>query len=177
MSGVQRFRYPRDAMMKDYLQAGAGTVIFGAPLIFAASNIYLLVILGGIVALFLGFGFSTWRRHQSVIIVTEDGIGMEGARNAGISWRGVDRVELRYFSTRRQRGREDRGDEGSGWMQLRLDGEGVVLRIDSALEGFDQVARRVAEAIDHFDLATTPATKGNFAALGMAPSRAWAEEA
>lgn len=161
--------------MKDYGQAAVGAVIFGAPLIFAGGNIWIAAIFGGLVLMFVSFGWSTWRRHGSVIVVTEDGIGSEGARNVGISWRGIERVELRYFTTRRERsGRVERGS--SGWMQLRLDGEGVTLRIDSALDGFDQVARRVAEATDRFNLNTTPSTKGNFAALGMAPDRAWAEE-
>jgi len=175
MSEVQRFRYPSEAMFKDYAQAVAGTAIFGAPLIFAGANVYLAVILGAIVLMFVGFGFNTGGRHHSGIVVTDDGIGMEGARNAGISWRGIERVELRYFSTRRQRGRIERGDEGKGWMQLRLDGEGVTLRIDSALDGFDGVARRSAEAIERFGLNASPTTKGNFAALGLAPDRSWAE--
>lgn len=176
MTEPQRFCYPREAILKDYAQAGAGAVIFGGPLIFAWENIYLTIILGGIVIMFLSFGWSTWRRRNSVIVVTDDGIAMEGARTTRISWREVRRVELRYFSTRRQRGRTERGEEGKGWMQLRLDGEGSTLRIDSALEGFDQLARQVAAATERHGLATTPATKSNFAALGLAPNPAWAEE-
>jgi len=176
MNEPQRFRYPSQSILKDYGQAVAGVVIFGTPLILAGANIYVAVIFGGIVLMFLGFGFSTWRRQNSVIVVTDDGIGIEGARNAGITWRGVDRVELRYFSTRRRRGRDERGDEGNGWMQLRLDGDGVTLRIDSALEGFDTAARQVAEAVERFALKTTPATRENFVSLGLAPSPDWAQE-
>lgn len=176
MSDPQRFRYPRQSILKDYGQAAAGVVIFGTPLILAGDNIYVAVIFGGIVLTFLSFGYSTWRRQNSVIVVTDDGIGIEGARKAGISWQGVDRVELRYFSTRRRRSREDFGDEGKGWMQLRLDGEGVTLRIDSALDGFDQAARQVAAAIVRHDLNASSATKENFASLGLAPSPVWAQE-
>ncbi len=175
MSEPQRFRYPKEAMLKDYAQAAAGALIFGIPLIFAAANVYLALILGGIVLMFVSFGWSTWRRHGSVIAVTDDGIWTEGARRAAITWRGVERVELRYFSTRRERGRLAGSERGSGWMQLRLDGEGATIRIDSTLDGFETVARRVAEATARYGLATTPATKGNFAALGLAPDASWAE--
>lgn len=177
MTSAQQFRYPMDAIFKDYAQAAAGVLIFGAPLVLAGGNVYVTVILGGIVLMFLGFGWTTWRRHKSVITVTDDAIQSEGAKAARISWRGVDRVELRYFAARRVRNRDDRGQEGRGWMQLRLDGEGAVLKIDSALEGFDQLARRVAEATQRYGIKTAPATKSNFAALGLAPDSAWAEEA
>lgn len=175
ISGVARFHYPRDSILKDYGQSAAGAVIFGAPLILSGGNIYVAVIFGGIVLMFLSFGYSTWRRHHSVIVVTDDGIGVEGARNNGISWQGIESVELRYFSTRKQRGREDRGDEGSGWMQLKLHGEGVKLRIDSTLDGFDAVARRVANAIDRHDIGISPTTKLNFSSMGVAPNAEWAE--
>lgn len=177
MSEPQHFHYPKQAMLTDYGQAAAGAVIFGAPLIFAGANVVLAAILGSIVLMFVWFGFSTWRRQNSVIVVTEDGIGMEGARNVTLSWRGIERVELRYFSTRRQRGRTERGEEGHGWMQLRVDGDGGTLRVDSALEGFDYVARRVAEATQQFGLEASPTTKGNFAAMGLAPDSSWAEGA
>lgn len=174
---AQRFRYQKAAIFKDYGQAAAGASIFGIPLLFAGGNIYLLAILGGFVALFVGFGVATWRRHKSVIVVTDDAIASEGAKQARITWAGTERVELRYFSNRRgMRAREERNDGERGWMQLRVDGDGATLRIDSNLENFDQVAKRVADAVDRYDLATAHATKSNFAALGMAPDPAWAEE-
>jgi hypothetical protein len=177
MSEPKRFRYPRIAMFKDYGQAAAGAMIFSAPLVFAWGNVFVAVVLGGIVLMFLSFGWSTWRRHGSVIAITDEGIWTEGARQAMITWAGIDRVELRYFSTRRERGRTLAGEEGSGWMQLRLDGEGATIRIDSALDGFNEIAREVADATDRHDLKTTPVTKGNFVALGLAPNSSWAGEA
>lgn len=177
MTTPQRFRYPKDAIFKDYAQAAAGVLIFGTPLVLAGGNLYVTVILGGIVLMFLGFAWTTWRRHKSVIVVTDDAIGSEGAQAARISWQGMERVQLRYFASRRVRSRDDRGQEGKGWMQLRLDGEGAVLKIDSALDDFEQLARHVAEATQRYGIRTAPATKSNFAALGLAPDRAWAEEA
>ncbi len=175
MSQPQRFRYPRGAILKDYGQAAVGALMFGAPLIFAGGNVYITTVLGAIMAMFLCFGWSTWRRQASVIVVTEDAIGLEGARSARISWPEITRVDLRYFAPRARR--ERGGGEGTGWMQLRLDGGKTTIRIDSALDGFDQVARRVAEATHRHRLAATPATKSNFAALGLAPDQTWAEEA
>lgn len=175
MNGAQQFRYPTAAIWKDYAQAGVGAAIFGTPLIFAGGNVYVAAVLGAIVLMFLAFGVSTWRRRRSVIVVTDDAIGVEGGREARISWPDIERVELRYFSTRRQRGRDGGGEWGNGWMQLKLEGGGATIRIDSALEGFDSVARRVAEATERFDIPASPTTKTNFAALGLAPNASWNE--
>ena len=170
----QRFGYPNSAMMSDYLQAAAGAAIFASPLIVAWSNIYLLAILGSIVMLFVSFGWSTWRKHRSVIVVTDQEIAVEGIGGSAIKWDALDRVELRYFSTRRSRGQEAAHDRGRGWMQLRLDGEGAVIRIDSALDNFETVALRVAQAVQYYGIDANPTTKVNFAAIGVAPDSSWA---
>ena len=161
-------------MLKDYGQAAAGAVIFGAPLIFAGGNIWIAAIFGGLVLMFVSFGWSTWRKHRSVIVVTDQEIAVEGIGGRAIKWDALDRVELRYFSTRRSRGQEAAHDRGRGWMQLRLDGEGAVIRIDSALDNFETVALRVAQAVQYYGIDANPTTKVNFAAIGVAPDSSWA---
>ena len=101
MSEIQRFRYAKAAIYKDYAQAAAGVLIFGLPIVLSGGNVYVLAILGAIMLMFAGFGWHTWRRHRSVIAVTEEGVWSEGAIDAAISWRGVERVDLRYFAMRR----------------------------------------------------------------------------
>ena len=176
MNEVQSFRYPRDAIMKDYMQAGAGVLIFGCPLVLYGPNVYVAGVLGAIVLMFAVFGWSAWRRGRSVIVVTDEAIAIEGAGAVGISWPEIERVGLRYFPVRRGRGREGADERGGGWMQLKIEGAGAKIKIDSTLNGFDDVARRVAAAIERHHIATAPATKPNFAALGLAPNAAWAEE-
>ena len=176
MIEAQRFRYANSALYRDYAQAAIGIVIFGVPLVFFAPNIYVAVILGGIVAIFIAFGWSTWQRHQSVIVLTDAAISLEGRQAVRIFWPDVERVRLRYYpvGSARRRGEQEHGK--GGVMQLRLDSAGKSIRIDSALEGFEAVAAQVAAAIHRHDIATAPATKPNFAALGLAPNPSWAEE-
>jgi hypothetical protein len=167
----QRFSYPSNAMLKDYGQAAAGAVIFGIPLAYAHENIYAVVILGAIVLMFLSFGWSTWRRHGTVIAVTDEGIWSEGAYRAALRWNEITRVDLRYFSTKRERGRGGPAtDEGSGWMQLRLDGAGGTIKIDSTVHDFRDLAVRVVRAIEDHRLTMTESAQVNFAAMGLAPN-------
>lgn len=167
----QRFGYPSTAIFKDYGQAAAGAVIFGIPLVYARENIYAVVILGAVVSMFLVFGWSTWRRHRTVIAVTDDGIWTEGVRSTALRWTEITRVDLRYFSTRRERGRGGPAtDEGSGWMQLRLDGAGGTIKVDSSVEGFRDIANHVVRAIEEQRLTMTDSAKVNLAAMGIAPN-------
>jgi hypothetical protein len=161
------FHYPTKALFKDYIQSLLGAALFSTPLIVAWSNPYVATVLGAIVLMFLSFGFATWRRHRSAIVITDDAIGSVGARVVRLPWDKVEKVDLRYFSTRRERGKLNVGDDKGGWMQMKLHGDGVVLRVDSSLQDFEKFARFVAEATDHFRIETTPVTKENFAALGL----------
>jgi hypothetical protein len=172
-----RFSYPSGAMYKDYGQAAAGAVIFGIPLVYAHSNIYAVVILGAIVLMFLSFAWSTWRRHRTVIAVTDDGIWTEGASRAALRWTEITRVDLRYFSTKRERGRGGPAtDEGTGWMQLRLDGAGGTIKVDSSVHDFRDLATRVMRAIEQHRLTMTESADVNFAAMGLTPNMDGAEE-
>jgi len=162
--------------MRDYAQAGLGAAIFGAPLVLAGPNVYVAVILGAIVLVFVWFGLTTWRRQRSVIVVTDAAISVEGPSSARIFWPDVKLARLRYFPMGRAQRREGQREQGGGVMQVRLDSEDASIRFDSSLEEFETVARQVADAIHRHDLATAPATKTNFAALGLAPDASWAEE-
>ena len=98
-----------------------------------------------------------------------------GAKVVRIAWQQIDQVDLRYFSTRRERGRLTLGDEKGGWMEMKLHGEGQVLRIDSSLENFQKLAGYVVEASERFRIKMTPVSKENFAALGLAPDNSWSD--
>jgi hypothetical protein len=169
------FRYPKKALFKDYLQSFAGAAIFASPLIVAWSNPYVAAILGAIIAMFLSFGFSTWRRHRTTIVYTDEAIGTIGARDVRMPWDQISSIDLRYFSTRRERGRLTVGDEKGGWMQMKLYGDGVVLRIDSSLDGFEKVAHAVLQASEQFHIKMSPVTQENFTALGLALDRSRVE--
>ena len=173
----QQFSYPSGAIYKDYGQAAAGAIIFGIPLAYAHTNIYAVVILGAIVLMFLSFAWSTYRRHRTVIAVTRDGISTEGAIHTALRWTEITCVDLRYFSTKRERGRgRPATDEGTGWMQLRLDGDGGTIKVDSSVHDFLGLASRVMRAINLHRLTMTESADVNFAALGLTANKDGAEE-
>src|SRR5205823_5116471 len=76
-----------------------------------------------------------------------------------IRWDELDRMRLAYYSTRR--------DRRSGWMQLDLGAGNARVRLDSRIEGFDQVVRHAAEVAVARGIALNDATVSNLKALGI----------
>ena len=161
---MSEHRYPTDALLGDYVRAGAGLVLAGAPLLLVPLNIYVEGVLGGLAALFACFGGLTALRHARRIEVGEEGIAARGPFPVQLTWEALERVNLRYFATRR--------DGSKGWMELKLRGHGRRLLLDSRINGFNDIAQRTARAAARRQLPLTPATAANFAALGisMAPN-------
>jgi len=160
---MSEHRYPTDALVGDYLRAGAGMALTGLPLTLTPLNPYVAAVLGGLTALFGVFGALTALRQFRRVELREDGIALVGPFPARLAWGALESVNLRYFATRR--------DGAKGWMELRLAGEGGRLMLDSRIEGFDRIARQAAEAAERRRLPLNPTTTTNFAALGirMAP--------
>jgi len=154
-----RYRYPGSAMVGDYLRAAAGLVPTGALLVSVPVDPVAGVVLGGLAALFGAFGIRTVLRHGTRIEVSETGLRTFGLRRATIAWAALDRVRLAYYSTRR--------DRRAGWMQLDLGAGPVRLRLDSRLDGFDQLARHAVVAAMARGIELNEATAANLQALGI----------
>lgn len=91
--------------------------------------------------------------------VTENGVTAVGPFGGSVRWDELSVLQLRYYSTRR--------DRGDGWMQLKLRGADGSLRIESALSDFDAVVARAAGAAEHRGLALNESTRANLATLGI----------
>ena len=156
---MSEHRYPTDALLGDYVRAGAGLVLAGAPLALVPLNLYVEGVLGGLSALFACFGGLTALRHARRIEVGEEGIAARGPFPVQLAWEAIEGVTLRYFATRR--------DGSSGWMELKLRGAGRRLLLDSRIDGFNDIAQRTAQVAAQRQLPLTPATAANFAALGI----------
>jgi AcrR family transcriptional regulator len=90
--------------------------------------------LAAIGLLFVVFGLRTALRHATEIVIDDQGIAAMGPLSRRIEWKAIQRVKLSYYATRR--------DRQGGWMHMTLRGQGGTIRLDSALEGFDDIARR-----------------------------------
>ncbi|HJQ55313.1 MAG TPA: hypothetical protein VJ890_00315 [Vineibacter sp.] len=152
-------RYGRPALYADYGRAAVGVAVCVMPMLLVAANnfTYALAALG---VLFLLFGIRTAMRHATQVVVDEEGITAQGPMGGHIAWSELRRLKLAYYATRR--------DRKGGWMQLTLAGAGRTLRLDSSLDGFDDIARQAARAGVRNQLEVSDATRANFAALDIA---------
>ena len=151
-------RYTVAALTPDYVRAGAGIVLTAGPLALVRPTPVLAYVLGGLALLFALFAARTAIRHLTTIELTSAGIRALGPFTAAIDWSELSTVELRYFSTRR--------DRAKGWMQLRVRGPRTALRLDSNIEAFETIAARVIDEARARGVALDDSTLANLTALG-----------
>ena len=161
------YRYPVASLVPDGVRALVGLVFTGVPLAALSVAPWFGMVLGAGVVLFGVFGILTALRVRTRVRVDDEGIGVSPGRGR-LRWSRVERVRLRYFAVRRERERK-RGEGGRrGWMQLVLKGgDRVAVRIDSRLDGFDDVLRRAAAAAAAVGLELDPVTRANLEAAGV----------
>ena len=154
-----RHGYPASAMVGDYLRAAAGLVPVG--ILFATLPVGAVAagVLGSFAAIFGAFGLRTALRHGTSVEMTDTELRARGLRRSTIHWDELDHMRLAYYSTRR--------DRRSGWMQLDLRAGGARVRLDSRIDGFDQVVHRAAAVAAARGLPLNEATWSNLQALGI----------
>lgn len=155
-----RYRYPLKSLYGDYLRAAIGVGFIGTPLYLSGGSPIIGTILGAIVLLFVGFGLRTAVRHMTVIEVSSDGIATTGPFSRQIAWDDIRKVELKFFSTRREK-------KSGGWMQLKICGPNGCLRIESTLPGFDDITARAAAAAFRNGAEMNETTLENLDAMGV----------
>lgn len=154
-----RHRYPPASLLADYGRAGVGFAATSLPMLFLPADAAIVPVLGALALLFAGFAGRTALKQGMAIEMTQEGIAATGAWPADIRWSALDRLNLAYYSTRR--------DRRNGWMQLTLGAEDRKLRVDSTLAGFQEVVRRSADAARINGLTLDPATLDNLGHIGI----------
>lgn len=157
------FRYPADSLIGDYLRAGIGLVVGLSVLANAPTSFAVVVIFGGLTALFGGFAYRTLQRHLLRVAVSAEAIRGSGLSPRELPWGKLDLLKLRYYGTRRQRNRE----AGGGFMQLTLKGAGTSLTLESSIEGFEYIAWQAAKAARENGVGLDPSSAGNLLELGI----------
>jgi len=153
-------RYPRQTLWADYVRAGAGVVLCGAPLLLFEVNRWLAVILCAGFGLFAVFFVRTALRHRTRYVLGPDTLCADGPAGTLVEWSRIDRMKLSYFSTKR--------DRSDGWMQLTVGSTGGrTVKVDSSLEGFHDIVERAAHAAETSGLALSQATRANLRAMGI----------
>ncbi len=153
-------RYPKRSLIRDYIRAGIGVLVGVVPLTFGNPGLFFTLLLLALAGLFLGYALRTLVMHLTAFEVRPDGLAVHGPRRKIFTWNGMNGVQLRYFSTQRDK---ERRDLKGGWLELKLAGESGVLRIDSDLEGFPVILEAIARAAEQKGLALDETTAENLA--------------
>ena len=155
---MSRHAYPRSALLFDYARSVLA-LPFLALAVFASLNPFLRLVFAACGLLLAVFFLRTWLRHRTAVVLEEDGITLAGPLGGRIRWSELDRLRLRYFSTRR--------DRQNGWMELTLHAGKSRLRLESDIEGFRQIAAAALEAARTRGLALDETTEINLSGLDL----------
>lgn len=156
---MTQYRHSFRTLAPDYFRSVAGLALTVGPLAFLPVLTFVGWSLALAAIVFGVYALNTLVRHLSIIVLDEDGLSVRGPLGHRLAWADLSGMQLRYFSTRR--------DREKGWMQLNLKGTGRKLRIESTLAGFEDIVRRAAVAAAVAGLDLEAATLGNLEALGI----------
>jgi len=156
---VSEYRYATRSLLADDVKAALGLTISIGPLFLDDLSRVALYVFSVLALLFGIFAIRTAARHTRVIELSDTGIRARGLFARGFGWEELKRVQLRYYSTRRDRER--------GWMSLKVsDGRSTIV-IDSSIYGFQDIAGRIALEARRRDVEFSPLTQTNLAAMGI----------
>lgn len=177
---MSRFHYPIGSLSSDYMRVAVGLALTLGPLLLLDLAALIAWLLAALAVLFLWFGLRTALRQLSAIELSPQGITIRGPFGRHLAWDELARLKLAYYAPRgwggprRREGHQERGESGEsnqsqrGWLQLTLQGSrGRPVRVESTLEGFDQVLHRATAAAAQRQLELDPTTMANLSALGL----------
>jgi hypothetical protein len=153
-------RYPVSTLYADYLRVAFGLALTAGPLLLLDLARVVAALLAAFGLLFAWFGVRTMVRHLSRVELSAEAVALRGPIERRLPWSQLQRLKLGYYAPRRAR--------QDGWLQLSLRGAtGPTIRVESTLDGFDQLLRRARQAARAKDLALDPATEANLAAFDL----------
>ncbi len=150
--------YPTQAQRSDLIRGGVGLFLTVVPLIALPMHWVVALLFGAAAILFALFTARIVQRAMTRYEFGEQGIVAHGPLGAAIAWDDLTSLKLQFFSTRR--------DRRNGWMLLILKDGSQTLKLESTLNGFDEIVDRAAEAAKAKGLALTDATTNNLLAMG-----------
>ena len=153
--------YPLKSLYGDYLRTLIGLFFMGVPFYFAFGNLFMTIIFGSLTLLFVVFGIRTGLRHVTAIETSPEGIAVVGLLGKRIAWGDITKVDLKYFSTSRDKKNKD------GWMQLKVCNASTCLKLESNLSGFEQIVSRVATVAFQNGAEMNETTVENLTTMGV----------
>ena len=150
--------YPAKVQRSDMIRGGVGLLLTAGPLIVLPMHWVVSMLFGAAAILFAVFTARIVQRALTRYEFGERGIVARGPLGVAIAWDDLDALKLQFFSTRR--------DRRNGWMLLVLKSGNRTLKLESTLDGFDQIVDRAAETAKVKRLELTDATTNNLLAMG-----------
>ncbi len=154
-----RLVYPPGATAAALLRTGAGLALTLGPLALIGPSDEAALILGGLALVFTVYGAQALVRARSEIVVSQEGVRVDGPIPARVLWDALVRVKLRYYTTSR--------DRVGGWMVLTIKGTEQAVRVESTLEGFAGLLARTVGEAQARGVALPAATCGNLRPFGI----------
>ena len=151
-------RYPASTLLSDGFRAAFGIMATLSPLAFLDVAWPLVLILGGVGAIFLFFAVRVAGHGLSSIVLSEHGISRRGPVALSLAWRDLRALKLAHFAAPRR--------SSDGWYQLTLKGDACTLKMDSTIDGFDEIVAAAVKAAEAVGFGLDPATGENLRGLG-----------
>ncbi|MSO65106.1 MAG: hypothetical protein EXQ85_04795 [Alphaproteobacteria bacterium] len=156
---MTRHAYPLRTLLADDARAVVGLLLTAGPLFLAGLAPVCEVVFAGLAVLFLVFAARSLVRHTRVIELSDTGVRVGGWFGRFLAWNDLTDLQLRYYSTRR--------DREAGWLLLRLSGRQRHIRIESSIAGFNAIARRTTHEALGRGVSVTAPTRSNLQSLGI----------
>mgnify|MGYP004000567467 FL=1 len=158
---MKSFKYPTCSLRGDYLRATVGLLVTVGLLIAATKITIFQYLFAAGAILFLGFFLRTAQRHLTVFHIANGTLYAQGPFGSSIQLCSVTDIQLRYFSTRK-----DRNGEG-GWFELTIKCSKSKISIDSTITGFEQIMQTCKNIIQENKLTPSETTVDNFSSAGF----------
>lgn len=155
----QEYFYERGPVLGDLIRSGLGCVISWGPVIFLDPLPVIFWIFFACGCLFTAFGLKTLLKAVTTVSLDDSRLQQSGPLAKSLDLSDLKSVKLRYYATRRK--------SGNGWMQLNLRDSRQKIVIDSALSGFEPIARLAARWALERNLDIDDTSRENFNALGI----------
>jgi hypothetical protein len=159
---LDEYVYTRTDLWRDYVRALLGLAICVAPFIWLEPALYFIVVLLAMGAVFAVLLWQTMARQFTRVLIDAQGITMIAFRRRTIAWDQLRQMQLSYFTTWKNL---------QGFMELKLKGPGVSMKVGSSLIGFRNVAKAASEAAFRNRLTFKAATIENLKHLNIVDPR------
>lgn len=156
-AAVTTCRYPKPLLLWDALRALVGLALTTGPLAFLDVAEPMAILLGGIALIFFAFSVKVFLQGVSSVELSRQGLAFQGLSQRRLSWGDLMDLRLAYYAPARRR--------VNGWYQLTLIGEGHRYRLDSTIEGFDEIVQAAFTAARNRGLTLDRTTSENLATL------------